>query len=641
MKPSYGDPIVGDEQGEIDNRLKISFVRRIILVGAMVLAGLLLLFGRMFYLQIYRHRYYSTRSLSNRIRIRAIVPERGTIFDRKGRPLTENILRYRVVIQPSQTPDVRKTIEALQRYLPLSAEEIDSFLKSYRKVRRYENAVIKQSITEEERYSLAVKLYQLAGVEIETYYERYYPYGSLLSHVIGYINRISEKDQLDENTYRGLQFIGRMGLEREYEERLRGHTGYQQLEADVNGNLVRVLEEVPAVRGQDIYLSLDIDLQKFMDEALGDYRGSCVAIDTESGEVLAMVSKPSFDANLFSRGITAKQYKRLLEDENTPLYNRALNGRYPPGSVIKPVMALAGFHYHIFNAYTPVHCSGYYTIPDSASKRRFHCWNRRGHGTVSMDKAIAQSCDIYFYTLGYSLGIDRMADFCQHFGLGRRTGVDLPDEGSGIMPSKSWKEKRFKTNWYIGDTINASIGQGFMTTTPLQLAYMTALLARDGRNFTPRLLNQVYDPATKRFLDNLFPSTSERLAIYRAGDFRAVRLAMEHVVHAPYGTGRGLSIGLSYRMAGKSGTVQVVSFQSDRRPEKHEIKDEHQDNAMFIAYAPANAPKIAVSVVVERGGGGSSTAGPIARQILDYYLLGKKPSSDEELLPDDEAAAAT
>ncbi len=624
-----GDPIVQDEQGEIDNKLHVSFVRRIILVSLLVFFGLLGLFGRMFYLQIYRHRYYSTRSQSNRIRIKAIVPERGTIYDRKGRPVTENILRHRVVIQPFLTKNVKETIKALQQHLPLSQEEISEFLQNYRKVRRYENAIIKQSITDEERYALAVKLYQLPGVEIETFYERYYPYGALLSHIIGYINRISDKDQLDENAYRGLQFIGRMGLEKQYEERLRGTTGYQQLETDVNGNLVRILEEVPAVRGQDIYLSIDVDLQRFMDKTLGNFRGSCVAIDTESGQVLAMVSKPSFDANLFTRGILAKQYRRLLEDKDKPLYNRALNGRYPPGSVIKPVMALAGFYHKIFNIYTPVHCGGYYTIPDSASKRRFHCWNRRGHGTLSLDRAIAQSCDIYFYTLGYNLGIGRMASFCNHFGLGRQTGVDLPDESPGIMPTKEWKEKRFKSGWYLGDTINASIGQGFVTTTPLQLAYMTALLARDGRKFTPRLLTQVYDPATKRFIDNLHERDQGRLEVYQAGNFRAVRRAMEHVVHASYGTAKALSLGLGYRMAGKSGTVQVISFKNDQRPGKHQIKKEHQDNAMFIAYAPADKPKIAVSVVVERGGGGSSTAGPIARRILDFYLLGK--STEEEI----------
>lgn len=613
------DTVHSNEQGEIEGQLKVSFIRRVIVAGIFVLLGFLSLFARMFYLQVMRYKDYSTKSQANRIRIKAIVPERGTIYDRKGKPLTENILRYRVVIQPSLTKNIQATIEALREYLVLNPEEIEDFLKNYRRVRRYESAVIKSSISEQERYRLEVQLYRLAGVEIEPYYERYYPYGALLTHVLGYTNRISEKDEINEEDYRGIQFIGRTGIEKQYEERLRGKSGYQQVETDANGNLVKVLEEVPAVRGQDIYLSLDVGLQKFCMETLGEYQGSVVAIEPSTGDVLAMVSKPSYDGNLFTRGISSRQYKRLLDDPNHPLYDRVLKGRYPPGSVIKPIMNLAGYYYRVFTPYTSVFCSGHYTIPDSSNKRRFHCWNRRGHGMVNADKALAQSCDVYYYTLGYQLGIERMAEFSQYFGLGRQTGVDLPDEGSGIMPTREWKEKRYKTNWFIGDTINASIGQGFVTTTPLQLAYFTALIARDGLDFIPRLLKQVYDPASQEFLGRP-PQIEQRLPIYQSGAWQTVKRSMEHVIHSSYGTGKKMAEGIKYRMAGKSGTVQVVSFQSDRRPEKHEIKAEHQDNAMFISYAPAEKPKIALSIVVERGGSGGATAGPMARLISDYYL---------------------
>lgn len=620
MTKRFADPLTSTEQGEMERRLKVSFVRRTLLAAMVVLAGFLTLLGRMSYLQIWRYDYYRTRSQNNRVRLKIVPPERGIIYDRQGKALSENILRYRVVLSPSQTQNVRETLHQLGEILPLSAQEIEQFLQTYKKVRRYESAVIKPSITEQERYELSVQLYRLAGVGIESYYERYYPYGALLAHVVGYINRINERDTkiIDEEVYRGLSVIGRMGLEKQYEARLRGKSGYQQVETDVNGNLVRILESEPAQRGQDLYLSIDVELQKFIHETLGDYRGSCVAIEPQTGEVLAMVSKPSFDPNLFVRGIAHSQYKRLMDDPDTPLYDRALKGRYPPGSVIKPVMNLAGYYYGMFNSRTTVNCPGHYVIPDSSSSRRFHCWNRRGHGLVNGDKALAQSCDVYYYTLGYQLGIDRMANFAQYFGLGVVTGIDLPDESAGVMPTRTWKEKRFKRPWYLGDTINASIGQGFVTTTPLQLAYMTALIARDGVPFTPRVLRYVYDPVVQSF-ERLAQKQQERVEIYREAHWREVRRSMENVIHSAIGTGKGIAQGMQYRMAGKSGTVQVISFQGERIAPK-DLKKEHQDNAMFIAFAPAADPKIALSIVVERGGGGSSTAAPMIRQITDFYL---------------------
>ncbi|MDO4435609.1 MAG: penicillin-binding protein 2 [Cardiobacteriaceae bacterium] len=616
----FSDPLTSTEQGEMDSRLRGSFVRRTWLAALLVLVGFLILLGRMIYLQIWRYDYYRTRSQNNRVRLKVVPPERGIIYDRQGKALSENILRYRVVLSPSQTKNVRETLEQLRGVLSLRSTDIEQFLQTYKRVRRYESAVVKSSITEQERYDLSVQLYRLAGVGIESYYERYYPYGSLLAHVLGYINRINERDLKDddEDVYRGLSVIGRMGLEKQYEERLRGKSGYQQVETDVNGNLVRVLEEAPAQRGQDLYLSIDVDLQRFIDETLGHYRGSCVAIEPKTGEVLAMVSKPSFDPNLFVRGISQVHYRRLLNDPDSPLYDRALKGRYPPGSVIKPVMNLAGYYYGLFNSHTVVYCSGHYTIPDSNSKRRFHCWNRRGHGAVNGDKALAQSCDIYYYTLGYQMGVERMASFFEYFKIGTKTGVDLPDESSGVMPTRQWKEKRFNRPWYLGDTINASIGQGFVTTTPLQLAYMTALIARDGVSFTPSLLRYVYDPVAQSF-ERLMRPAGERIAVYREAHWKEVRRSMENVIHSAIGTGKGIAQGLQYRMAGKSGTVQVISFQGERIAPK-DMKKEHQDNAMFVAFAPASDPKIALSIVVERGGGGSATAAPMIRKITDYYL---------------------
>lgn len=620
MKRSVGDALSGQQDGDLEAAQRLSFSRRVVLAGAMVLAGLLTLFGRMFYLQVEKHDFYRTRSQSNRVRIKALIPERGQIYDRHGRALTENILRYRVVVNPAQLKDTQAALDEFAAIIPLSEEERAEFMKRLGQTRRYENAILKEGIDEQSHYRLSVMLYRLPGFEIEPYYERYYPLGILTAHVLGYTNRINDKDleTLNEADYRGLQTIGRAGIERQYEARLRGKPGYQQVETDANGNLVRLLEEVPARRGQDIHLSLDAELQRFIYEAMGNYRGSCVVLEPESGEVLALVSKPGYDANLFTRGISRRQYQRLLEDPHGPLYDRALKGRYPPGSVIKPMMSLAAYHYGIFNAQTTVHCPGHYVI-DGQGGRRFHCWNRRGHGSMNADHAIAESCDVYYYQLGHRLGIERMSEYAAHFSLGRLTGIDMPEEGSGIMPTRAWKEKRFKRPWYIGDTINVSIGQGFVTMTPIQLAYMTTLIARDGRPFTPRLLRRVYDPQSEKFLHPVTNDTPMALDVHHPESWASVRQAMVNVVHSTYGTGRKIAPS-RYRMAGKSGTVQVISFQNDRRLTQEELAEEHRDNAMFIAFAPAQAPKVAVAIVVERGGSGSSTAGPIVREICDYYL---------------------
>lgn len=632
MKFDKLDPIDKREQADFDTYLRLSFTRRVLFAAIVVLAGMLGLFARMFYLQVRQYDYYRTRSQSNRVRMKPLIPERGIIYDANGIALTENILRYQVVVNPSQTENLTEVLDEIEKILPFTEEERADFLKRYKATRRYENVVLKDSITEEENYCLSVQLYRLPGVEIEPYYERYYPHGVITAHVLGYTNRINEKDlqNIREEDYRGIQFIGRSGIERQYEAQLRGKPGYQQVETDANGNLVRLLNEVPAQRGQDIYLALDLNLQRFIYEIIGDYRGSSVVINPENGEVLAMVSKPGFDINLFTRGISQRQYQNLLDDPHGPLYDRALKGRYPPGSVIKPMIMLAGMHYGAVNSGTHVHCSGAYRIPDSkGTGRPFHCWKRTGHGSVNAQIAVAQSCDTYFYSLGYHLGIDKMADYCHYFNIGKITGIDLPHEDAGIMPTREWKEKRFKTNWYIGDTINASIGQGFMTTTPLQLAYMTALIARNGKSFTPHLLKRIYDPETMTFLPEV-DYEGMTVSIYHSDHWRQAKQAMESVIHSSIGTGNGISKGLKYRMAGKSGTVQVISFKTDKRIPGHQLAKEHQDNAMFIAYAPADKPKIAVSIVVERGGGGSHTAAPMIREITDFYLLGQKKDGSNE-----------
>lgn len=623
-KFDWSDDPLKDKADNDGEHLQRSFARRAMLLAGITLAGMAGLFGRLFYLQVERHEHYRTRSQSNRVRIKPLVPERGTIYDRHGRALTENILRHQVVVNPWQVQDLDALLVQLGTILPLSDEEISDFRHRYQRSRRYEFVVLKDSVNEAEHYQLAAMLYRFPGVAIEPTHERYYPYGSLLSHVLGYTNRINQKDleTLNPDDYHGLDSMGRAGIERQYEDALRGKPGFRQLEADVNGNLVRLLSEKSAVRGQDIYLTLDVDLQQRISEVMGDHRGACVVLDPNNGEVLAMVSRPSYDANLFVRGITQRQYDRLLNHEYSPLYHRAVKGRYAPGSVIKPMMAMAGLHYGLYSPQSRVNCSGYYRIPDSSTKRRFHCWQRSGHGSLDMEHAIAESCDIYFYSLGYKLGVDRIHDYAQHFSLGHKTGIDLPDESSGILPSRAWKLKQHGSQWYIGDTINISIGQGFLTTTPLQLAQMTAIIANDGIVYKPHLLRQYYDPQSASFRT---PQTvpGQHIPVYDAAAWRAAKHAMSSVMNSRYGTARRVGQGLDFTMAGKSGTVQVISFQDNRRILAKDLADEHQDNAMFIAFAPLDKPKVAVSMVIERGGGGSSVAAPLVAQIIDSYLHGE------------------
>lgn len=623
-KKSWGEPLSKIEaHRDLESFLQISFRRRVLLAGVLVLAGMAALVARMFHLQVTEHRDLSTRAQENRIRFMPLVPERGTIYDAKGRPLTQNILRYQVMVNPSEVNDLKSLLAQIADVLPLSEAEISDFMKRYRASRRYQNVMLKDSITEEEHYRLAVRLYQFPGVKIASYYERYYPQGALTAHIIGYINRISAEDlqTINAEDYHGINYIGRSGIERQYEAYLRGKPGYQQVETDANGNLVRVLEELPAQRGQDIYLTLDLDLQRYMDELLAEHQGSSVAINTETGGILGMVSKPGYDPNLFARGISQAQYDALLHNPNDPLYDRAVRGNYPPGSVIKPAMYLAGLFHHVVTPQSVVFCPGYFVIPNSDSTHRFRCWKHSGHGALSGAQAIAQSCDVYFYTLGYRLGIDRMGSYLQNLSIGQKTGVDLPDEDAAIMPSRAWKQQRFKTNWYIGDTVNVSIGQGYMTVTPLQLAHMTALIARDGQTFTPHLLSQRYDALAGKFIPYQAPPAA-RVANYVAADWQEVRHAMHLVMTSAHGTGRRAAHGAPYQMAGKSGTAQVITYRREQDGSHQRLRKEENDNAMFIAFAPFEAPKVAVSVVIERGGEGGAVSGPIARKITDFCLLG-------------------
>jgi penicillin-binding protein 2 len=473
-------------------------------------------------------------------------------------------------------------------------------------------------LSEEEIARVAIDLYRFPGVEIKADLNRHYPLGSRAAHVIGYVGRIDEAElqKIDERAYQDITHIGKTGAEKSYEEILRGQTGYQQVETNAEGRILRVLERKLPVAGQNIYLTIDIRLQVVAEQALEGYNGAVVAIDPRNGDILALASMPVFDPNPFVNGIDVASYKALNTSPDRPLLNRALKGLYPPGSTIKPFMALAGLEFGTANRNRAVFCPGAYSL--SGSNHRFRCWKKGGHGTTNLDKAITQSCDVFFYDLALNTGVDRIHDFLDKFYLGRPTGVDLPGERAGVLPSQAWKRQTYNKPWYAGETLNIGIGQGYMLTTPLQLAHATAIVAQGGKSFQPRILYATQEQGSQeKYLAPPRPLPPVETRDPRQWEF--VTNAMAHVVQ--FGTARKIGQGSSYSIAGKTGTAQVFSLGRDEKYDVKRLAKHLQDHALFVAFAPADNPRIAVAVIAEHGGGGSATAAPIAKQVLDAYLL--------------------
>lgn len=602
------------------------FRLRLMLSLGFVLVMLLTLLARFVYLQVVKHSHYQTLAENNRISIVPIVPNRGLILDRNGVVLAHNYSGYTLEITPSKAGNLEATIDQLAQLVDIQPKDRKRFKKMMAEGHDFESLPIRNRLTDEEVARFATQRYRFTGVEIKARLFREYPYREQTSHLIGYIGRINESDieQFEEDdsaaNYRGSDYIGKTGIEQSYEGELHGNTGIEQMEVDAGGRGVRVLSRTPPVSGNNLMLTLDVKLQEIAEQAFGNYRGALVAIDPNNGEILAFVSRPGYDPNLFIDGIDEQSWSELNNSPDVPLNNRALRGQYPLGSTIKPFMALAGLYYNKRSPGHTISDPGYYTLPGSS--HQYRDWKKGGHGSVDMFKSIVVSCDTYYYGLATELGIDNMYNFLSQFGFGKKTGIDMEGETSGLLPSQEWKLKRYKDKWYAGDTVSAGIGQGYDLVTPTQLAYATAILANDGVGYRPHLVRQVQRSDSKEIP---VPEVKPEISINLNPEHVALVKRAMVAVTQPGGTAAQAGAGAPYAFAGKTGTAQVVGMKQGEKYDASKLSERYRDHAWFIAFAPADKPKIALAVLAENGGHGGSTAAPIARKVLDYYLLGKVP----------------
>jgi penicillin-binding protein 2 len=601
---------------------KALFVSRII--SAFILVILLSggLITRLVYLQIVGYQHYATLAKENSIKIEPTVPSRGMIYDRHGNILAENTQTFTLELVPELIENLDETVAELQKLLDIPDEKIGQFEKLRKRQKKFTGIPLLTHMTEEQVAKFAVVRPFYRGVDVQIRQMRYYPYGELAAHVVGYVGRINEEElkDLPMSEYRGSNYIGKLGVESAYETILHGKTGYAEIEINVQGRPLKTLKQVDAIAGPSLYLTLDMELQKTAYDALDKYNGAIVAIDVETGGVLVFVSRPGFDPNPFVPGISPKDYQALLASPDQPLYNRALRGLYPPGSTIKPFVALGGLETNTINAKQPLHCPGFYQLPND--KHHYRDWRKGGHGNVSMNYAITQSCDVYFYRLASMMGIDRMHDFLQNFGFGKKTGIDLIGEKSGLMPSKEWKMRKKKQAWYPGETVITGIGQGYHQTTPLQLAKATSIMANRGKVLTPHLVDKIVSDN----IDKRNANKPEVILDLKPANLDTVIDAMVNVVHSGAGTAHRISGLLNYKTAGKTGTAQVFNIKQNASYNENQIDFKLRDHALFIAFAPADNPKIAIAVIAENGGHGGSVAAPIAAKVINQYLNQKLTS---------------
>ena len=598
---------------------------RAIVAGVFVVLGLSLILARLFHLQLELHEHFTVLSTENRVKIQPVPPNRGLIFDAKGVVLAENHPSFSLVITIEKVEDLKATIAELKLLIPIEDVDLARFERLKRQRMRFQPVPIRLNLTPEEVARFAVDGYRFPGVEVNAELIRTYPKRELTAHVLGYVGRINEKElaRIDKGNYAGTNFIGKGGVELAHEDVLHGKVGYQQVEVNARGRILRTLESTPPAPGQDLYLYLDIALQRAATEALGENRGSIVAIDPRSGGVLALVSTPSFDPNLFVEGISQSNYDALLHSPDKPLYNRAIRGQYPPGSTVKPFIGLGGLSLGFVTPRKSTFCPGYFSLP--GQKHRFRCWRRGGHGTVDLELGIVQSCDVYFYWLANQMGVDKLHAFLSEFGFGSRTGVDVSGELPGLLPSREWKERVRKQPWYPGETLIMGIGQGYFLATPMQLAAATAALANKGHFIQPRLAYARRVPGAD--VATVFPTVARQIQITNPGDWDIAIEDMAKVVESQRGTAKRIHSN-DYRIAGKTGTSQVFTIGQKERYDASKISERLRDHALFVAFAPVEDPRIAVAVMVENGGSGSGTAAPIARRVIDAYL-GGTPLPDE------------
>ncbi len=593
----------------------------------------LILFGilifRLFILQINNHEHFTTLSQNNRVSVQAIPPTRGLIYDRNGIILAENLPSYTLQIIPEQTTiDIDILINELSLLINIREIDIKKFKKEVRRKRRFEGIPLRFRLSDEEVAIVSVNLHRLPGVEIKAQLSRFYPYGKETAHVVGYVGRINEKElkTLPVTNYSGTNHTGKLGIEKSYEALLHGQVGYQKVETNVRGRVQRVLERHNPTPGDDLYLNLDIKLQQVAIEAFNGKRGALVAVNPENGHILSMVSMPDYDANLFVNGIDSKTYNALNQSWERPLFNRTILGSYPPGSTAKPFFALAGLETNTIQPDHQIFCPGFYQLKGKAHKYRD--WKKWGHGKTDIEKSIVQSCDVFYYDLAFKLGIDKMHKFMTAFGFGQRSGIDMLGERSGLMPSKEWKKRVRKQVWFPGETVIAGIGQGYVLVTPLQLALGTATLANGGHYFQPQLVSAI-QRKVDRIPRPVTPQMIRKIPIKRQENWDQIYHGMTEVIHGARGTARRLNKpGMRYKIAGKTGTAQVFSVAQDSSYKEDELEERLKDHALFMAFAPADNPKIAIAVIIENGGHGGSVAAPIAGQVIAAYL---DQFSDEEL----------
>ncbi|MDF0752260.1 penicillin-binding protein 2 [Marinobacter sp. 71-i] len=590
----------------------------VMLLLVFVLLGVLI--TRMYQLQVVEHDIYTTLSDKNRVQVQSVAPPRGLVYDRNDVLLAENRPVFSVTLVPERVGDMEQTLAKLQGMLSISDEDMERFRRRLLEPRRpFQELPLRYDLNEQEIARLAVHRHELPGVEVSAELVRYYPHSELTAHALGYVGRINRQElqQIDPINYAGTNYIGKSGVERFYEELLHGRVGYQHVETNARGRTLRVLERENPVPGEDIQLHMDLRLQRLAHQLLDGRRGAIIAIEPSTGGILALASVPGFDANQFVTGIGVEAYRALSESPDKPLFNRALRGQYPPGSTLKPMLAVAALDSGAVTRDKTIWDPGYFQL--NPNGRRWRDWKWGGHGWVDLKTAVAESCDIYFYEAAVAMGVDTMHQYLAKFGFGEDATLDVAGALSGLLPSRDWKRAVHNEPWYPGDSVNLGIGQGFMLATPLQLATATSVIANRGNWSEPRLLKDIKGDLS---VDEVLPSaTHQSIELENPDDWEFVVESMAEVMHGSKGTARGAARGAPYRMAGKTGTAQVFSLDEDEEYDAEEIRERLRDHAMFVGFAPVDDPQIAVAIIVENGGSGSGTAAPVARALFDAWLL--------------------
>ena len=602
--------------GNLKREQKV-FKSRVLFSSVIMLLMTLILVSRLFNLQITKHAYYVEEALGNQMQNLPITPIRGDIFDRNGKILATNKFSYRLTITPEKVTNLNDTLIELEINEYINSKDIENFNKNLKRYKKFHNIPIKFNLSESLAAAFLVDN-QMPGVEVEPYFHRVYPYGESSSHVIGYVSSMSKEDKskYDKKNYEGTSFVGKIGIEKQYENLLHGKSGVKQIERNVAGRVVDSKIIIPSIPGQDLYLNIDIDLQLKAESLLGNTRGVIALIDVNDGSVLSLASTPSFNPNWFVNGISLKRYKELQDNEDLPLFDRSTKGLYPPGSTIKPMVALAGLEQKNITIKHSVFCPGFYKLTDYS--RKFNDWKRTGHGRVDTIESIAQSCDVFFYDLAYRMGIDQIHDSLSYFQFGNKTGIDLPGELGGILPSREWKKINKDEPWYRGETLITGIGQGFMTASPIQLALATGAIANKGNLQTPRVLMHSQSKNGESYLESI--PKSKQIPIKDINNWELIIEAMKQTIYGKLGTAKRLNNKLNYTLAGKTGTAQVFGLDPEEEYIAENIDEKLRDHALFTAFAPINNPQVAIAVIVENAGSGSSKAAPLARELLDEYF---------------------